>query len=140
MIAHKKRHGILPIAETAGLSAAIDYVTVIGLATIAEHEHQLTQLAMNQLSQIEGVNLLGPPVDERAGIVSFTVDGVHPQDISIFIDRQGVAIRAGHHCTMPLHQRFGITASCRASFYAYNTTQDVEEFVEALKKVIAKLR
>jgi len=132
--------GTPPIAETIGLGAAIDYLREIGLESIAEHEYRLVKLAMSRLSSIDGLEILGPSADQRAGIVSFVVDGVHPQDIAVFIDRQGVAIRAGHHCTMPLHERFGISASCRASFYVYNTEQDIEEFSEALQNVIGKLR
>lgn len=132
--------GTPPIAQTVGFSAAIDYVKQIGLQTIAEHEFQLTRLAMELMANLDGVRILGPPAEDRAGIVSFVVDGVHPQDLAIFIDRQGVAIRAGHHCTMPLHQRFDIPASCRASFYLYNTEQDVQDFVSALEQVIQKLR
>ncbi len=131
--------GTPPIAQTMGFSAAIRYLDNVGLDAIAQHEHHLTELAMDQLKSIPGLKILGPPASDRAGIVSFVVDGVHPQDISVFIDRLGIAIRAGHHCTMPLHESLGISASCRASFYLYNTEQDVLDFVESLDSVIKKL-
>ncbi len=132
--------GTPPIAEAVGLHAAINYLTEIGLSAIAEHERMLTRQLMEQLESIGGLTIFGPAAEKRAGIVSFVVDGAHAQDIALFLDRKGVAIRAGHHCTMPLHQRLGIAASCRASFYLYNTQQDVDEFVEILTQVINKLR
>ena len=92
------------------------------------------------LGEIEGLRILGPEPDLKDGIVSFVIDGLSPQDISIFLDRGGVAIRAGHHCAMPLHQYLGVRNSCRASFYLYNTVEEVEQFAEILKSVVVKLR
>ncbi len=132
--------GTPPIAEAVGLGAAIDYLNQVGIQAIAQHERELCQQACASLSQIEGLRIFGPAPGERAGILSFVVDGLATQDLAIFLDRQGCAIRAGHHCAMPLHDHLGLRNSCRASFYLYNTADEVEQFVEALKKVIAKLR
>jgi len=132
--------GTPPIAEAIGFGAAINYLQQIGMARIAAHEQRLIQPACQRLSEIDGATVFGPPAEQRAGIVSFIVDGVHPQDLAVFADRRGVAIRVGHHCTMPLHQKLGISASCRMSFYLYNTETDVEEAVSILDSVVHKLR
>ncbi len=132
--------GTPPIVEAIGLNSAIEYLEAIGLDAIADHERQLTLAAYEQLSEIEGLRILGPPADRRSGLVSFVVDGVATQDMSILLDQQGVAIRAGHHCAMPLHQHLEIRSSCRASFYLYNTLDEVDQFVAALKKVLGRLR
>ncbi len=132
--------GTPPIAAAIATSAAIDYLRDVGLEAIHQHEVCLAGMAMEQLSEIDGVRILGPALEHRAGIVSFTVAGLNPQDISILLDRHGVAIRAGHHCAMPLHERLGVPSSCRASFYLYNTSADVHALSDALKIVVAKLR
>ena len=132
--------GTPPIVEAIGLHAAIEYLNGVGLEAIARHERQLTAAAYEQLLGVDGIRILGPPADRRSGLISFVVDGVATQDISILLDQQGVAIRAGHHCAMPLHQHLEIRASCRASFYLYNTLDEVDQFVAALKKVLGRLR
>ncbi|MCH2180812.1 MAG: SufS family cysteine desulfurase [Mariniblastus sp.] len=132
--------GTPPIVEAIGLGVAAEYLQQIGLHEISLHERVLTERARRELATIDGLQLLGPERADSSGIVSFTVDGLSNQDIAIFLDRQGVAIRAGHHCAMPLHDYLGIRNSCRASFYLYNTEQEVEVLVDALKRVIAKLR
>ena len=132
--------GTPPIVEAIGLDAAIHYLQPLDLAAISRHEKELTTAACVALQEIDGLKILGPPPDRRGGLVSFVVDGVSPQDISILLDQQGFAIRAGHHCAMPLHQSLGIRASCRISFYLYNTTEEVAHFVDALKKVLSRLR
>lgn len=132
--------GTPPIVAAIGSLPAIEYLRQAGLPAIYQHEVGLAGLAMESLAAIDGVRLLGPALEYRAGIVSFTVDGLNPQDISIFLDRQGIAIRAGHHCTMPLHERLGIASSCRASFYLYNTPDDVQRLADSLRLVIQKLR
>lgn len=132
--------GTPPIVETAGLHAAIDYLGVVGIEAIQQHERRLVARAMDRMEQaVEGIRLLGPR-HERAGIISFAVDRVHPQDLAIKLDLQGIAVRAGHHCTMPLHEKLGLSASCRASFYLYNTFDEVDHFVDALKAAVEKLR
>jgi cysteine desulfurase/selenocysteine lyase len=132
--------GTPPIASAIATESAIRYLQQIGLPAIEQHERQLTELCLELLQDVPGLRVLGPAAEHRAGIVSFTVDGVSPQDLAIFIDRQGIAIRAGHHCAMPLHQRLGIANSCRASFYLYNTVAEVHQFAESLRNVIARLR
>ncbi len=125
--------GTPPIVPAIGLGAAVDYLTEIGMPAIQRHEQRLTTLAHQILSSIGGVRFLGPDPQHKAGIVSFTIDKIHAHDIAQVLDRHGVAIRAGHHCAMPLHKRLGITASSRASFYLYNTTADVERLGQALE-------
>lgn len=132
--------GTPPIVEAIGLDAAIHYLKPLDLTAIARHEQELTQEAYRSLEQIAGLQILGPAADRRAGLVSFVVDGVSPQDISILLDQQGFAIRAGHHCAMPLHQQLGIRASCRISFYLYNTMEEIGQFADVLKKVLSRLR
>lgn len=132
--------GTPPIVEAIGLGAAIEYLRGIGMNTVRQHEHDLVVAAYRGLTEIEGLKVLGPAAEKRSGLISFAIDGVSAQDISILLDQKGVAIRAGHHCAMPLHQHFGIKASCRASFYLYNTLEEVEQFGVLLKKVVARLR
>ncbi len=124
--------GTPPIVPAIGLGAAIDYLQAIGLERIHQHEMELTLAAHEGLERLGGVHFLGPAPEKKSGIVSFTVDGVHAHDVAQLLDREGVAIRAGHHCTMPLHKRLKIHASSRASFYLYNTRQEVEVFLQAL--------
>ncbi len=132
--------GTPPIVEAIGLGAAIKYLNHFDMDEIKEHEQTLAAATVKSLSEIDGLTVLGPPASERAGLISFVIEGVSPQDISILLDQQGVAIRAGHHCAMPLHQHLKIRSSCRASFYLYNTLAEVDLFAEALKKVVKKLR
>jgi cysteine desulfurase/selenocysteine lyase len=124
--------GTPPIVPAIGLGAAIDYLQSIGLPQIHAYELVLTRRAHERLEEIGGVRFLGPPPQDKAGIVSFTLQGVHAHDIAQLLDRRGVAVRAGHHCTMPLHKRLGINASTRASFYFYNTLAEIDQFAEAL--------
>ncbi|MGV3484470.1 MAG: aminotransferase class V-fold PLP-dependent enzyme [Planctomycetaceae bacterium] len=130
--------GTPPITEAIGLAAALRYIRGVGLNHIHRHEQQLVGRAVEVLSEIEGVRMLGPAAGQRAGILSFTVDGVHAHDVSQWLDTHGVAVRAGHHCAMPLHQRFGISATCRASFYLYNREDEVDVFASAVREVREK--
>ena len=132
---HKFEAGTPAIAEAVGMGAAIAYLDSLGMDAIAQHEHALTAYAMERLEEVPGVWIFGPPADHRGGVVSFTFEGVHPHDISQILDTQGVAIRAGHHCAMPLHEKFNIPATARASFYLYNTREEVDRLVEALYQV-----
>ena len=132
--------GTPPIVSAIGLGAAIDYLQTIGLRAIREYELALAKRAHEVLSDVGGVRFLGPAVDQKTGIVSFVMDGVHAHDIAQICDRHGVAIRAGHHCAMPLHKRLGITASSRASFYFYNTMEEVNRLGEALVETKRILR
>jgi cysteine desulfurase / selenocysteine lyase len=125
--------GTPPIVEAIALGTAIDYLQDIGLDAIHSHEVSLATLAHERLANIPGIKFLGPTPQEKSGIVSFTIDGVHAHDIAQVLDHHGVAVRAGHHCTMPLHKRLGIAASTRASFYLYNNAHEVEQFGEAVE-------
>ena len=125
--------GTCPFVEAVALGTAIDYIETLGLNRIAEYEHQLSTYAHQRLSQVPGIRILGPDVAHKGAILSFVVDGVHPHDLSDLLDREGVAIRAGHHCTMPLHDLLNITSSARASLAFYNTTAEVDKLVEALQ-------
>ncbi len=131
--------GTPPIVEAIGLAAAIDYISNVGLERIHEHEQRLTEQTHEQLSQIGGVRILGPEDPaEKSGIVSFVIENIHAHDIAQWMDTRGVAVRAGHHCAMPLHKDLGISASTRASFYLYNTTEEVDAFIAAVSEVQAK--
>lgn len=125
--------GTPPIVPAIGLGAAIDYLEMVGLERIHYHEQMLSAHAHAVMEEVGGVRFLGPAPAKKAGIVSFTVEGIHAHDIAQILDRHGVAIRAGHHCAMPLHKRLGIVASNRASFYFYNTLDEVEKLAEALR-------
>merc|ERR1712014_499738 len=104
------------------------YLDAIGMANISAHERLLAQHAMERLAEVDGLHIPGPAADQRAGIVSFDVQGISALDIAFSLDRHGVAVRAGHHCAMPLHSALGISASLRASFYLYNTIDEIDRF------------
>jgi cysteine desulfurase/selenocysteine lyase len=127
--------GTPPIVPAIGLGAAIDYLNTIGVDAIHEHELKLNRLAHDVLTAVGGVRFLGPAPELKSGIVSFTLERVHAHDIAQLLDRQGIAIRAGHHCAMPLHKRLGLAASSRASFYFYNTVEEVERLGRALEEI-----
>jgi cysteine desulfurase/selenocysteine lyase len=127
--------GTPPIADAICMTAAIDYLERIGLENITAYEHLLAKRAHEILREIEGLTFVGPSPEKKTGIVSFVLDKPHPHDVAQLLDGNGIAIRAGHHCTMPLHDRLGIDASNRASFYFYNTLDDVEQLGEALRGV-----
>ena len=116
--------------------AAIEYLEQVGLDAIAAHEHSLLLDATARVGVLPGVRIIGTAPD-KAGVLSFTMEGAHPHDIATILDQHGIAIRAGHHCAQPLMQRFGVAATARASFYLYNTTEDVDALVHGLKAVRA---
>lgn len=130
----KLEAGTPPIVPAIGLGAAIDYLSAIGMPAIHQHELRLTRLAHEIMGSLGGVRFLGPAPEHKSGIVSFTLEKVHAHDIAQLLDRQGIAVRAGHHCAMPLHKRLGITASSRASFYFYNTEAEVHRLGQALEE------
>jgi cysteine desulfurase/selenocysteine lyase len=134
---YKFEAGTPPIAEIVGMGHAIDYISTLGLDAIAAHEHELAAYALDRLGELPWVMVYGPPAERRAGIVSFNVDGVHPHDVAQILDWEGIAVRAGHHCTQPLMRRLGVAATTRASFYLYNTREEVDRLVDALHKVRA---
>ncbi|MAX21449.1 MAG: cysteine desulfurase [Pirellulaceae bacterium] len=128
--------GTPAISPVLALPTCIEYLHNIGMENIQQHEHELVSYAHEQLATLGKVNILGPPPADKAGVVSFTVENLHPHDLTHALDNQGVAIRAGHHCAMPLHTRLSIPASARASFYLYNTRSDVDMLVQAIDKAI----
>lgn len=125
--------GTPPIVAAIGLGVAVDYLRRVGLQAIGQHERQLTAAAYDSLRSVPGVRILGPTPAHRAGILSFVLDRIHAHDVAQRLDRQGIAVRAGHHCAMPLHQRLGVSASTRVSFYLYNTLAEVEKLAPALE-------
>lgn len=128
--------GTPDVASVAGLVAAIDYLQNLGLENIFAHEQELGAYTIQRLSEVEGIEILGSKdPSKRVGLVSFTMDGVHPHDISTILDEEGIAIRAGHHCAQPLHRSLNKIASARISPYIYNTKEDIDKVVEALGKV-----
>jgi cysteine desulfurase/selenocysteine lyase len=132
--------GTPPIANAIGLAAALEYVEQVGLERIHAHELALTQYAHELVADLPGMRILGPAPEHKGGLISFNIEGLAAMDIAELVDQQGVAIRAGHHCTMPLHARYGIAGSARASFYLYNTREEVEVFAQALRSAIKMLR
>ena len=126
--------GTMNIADTIALGAAIDYVERIGFDAIAEHSRELVTETMRLLGEIPGVTIYGPPAAERGGIVAFTLDDIHAHDVATVLDHEGVAVRAGHHCAMPLHAKLGVAATTRASFYVYNVLSDVAILAEGVRK------
>jgi cysteine desulfurase/selenocysteine lyase len=133
-IPYKFEAGTPNIAGVVGLGAAVDYVSAVGREAVFIHEHELLRYATRAISDIPGLRIVGT-AKEKAAILSFTLDGVHPHDIGTILDRQGVAIRAGHHCAMPVMQRFGVAATARASFALYNTREDVDALVAGMRGV-----
>ena len=136
---HKFEAGTPNIAGAAGLHAALDYLDAIGLDAIHAQATELAHYTKERLSGFEGVRIFGP-TEERGGLVSFIFENVHALDLATLADQQGVAIRIGHHCTQPLHEKLGVPATARASFYFYNTRSEVDRFIEVLQKVINLLR
>ena len=132
---HKFEAGTMPIAEAPALAAAIGYLGEVGLPALREYEHGLVAHALEALREIDGLRILGPaePVD-RGATVSFTVDGVHPHDMSQVLDSRGIAVRAGHHCAWPLHRAMGVQASTRASFYLYNTHEEADALAAGIRE------
>jgi cysteine desulfurase/selenocysteine lyase len=126
--------GTPAIAEAVGLGAAVDYLSAAGMEAVWAHEQELAGYALERLAEVPGVHVVGPPVEERCGVVSFTVESIHPHDLAQALDWEGVAIRAGRHCAHPLHDRLGLEATARASFYLYNTREEIDRLVEGIQK------
>jgi cysteine desulfurase / selenocysteine lyase len=131
---YKFEAGTPDVAGAIGLAAAIEYLGGLGIKNVAEYEHRLISYAEQELSELPGVRLIGT-AKEKAGVVSFVLDGVHPHDVGTILDQEGIAVRTGHHCAQPLMQRFGVAATVRASFAVYNTEAEVDRLVEGLEKV-----
>ncbi len=129
--------GTPAIAEAIGLGAAVDYLNAIGMDNARQHEQNITAYAMEQLRQVPGLTIYGPDASQRGGVVSFTLGDIHPHDLASILDQEvGVAIRAGHHCAQPLMERFGLSATARASFYVYTIEDDINTLVRGLRKAL----
>lgn len=128
--------GTPAIAEAIGFGAAVDYLAGIGMENIAAHEQALASLALKKIQALPGLKVMGAEASHRGGVLSFTMSGIHPHDVAQILDQYGIAVRAGHHCAMPLHEKFGIPASSRASIYLYNTEEEVDHLIATLYKVL----
>ncbi len=128
--------GTPAIAEAIGLGYAVDYLSALGMDNVRQHEIELVSYALERLNQVEGVRIYGPPEPAiRGGAVAFTLGNIHAHDVSAVLDGEGIAVRAGHHCAMPLHERYGLQATTRASFYVYNTPAEIDRLAVGLDKV-----
>ena len=137
-VPHKFEAGTPAIAEAVGFGAAVEYLKKVGMSAVAVHEQELIAYALEHLEEIPGVKVLGPSAEKKGGVAAFTLEGVHPHDVAQILDRSGVAVRAGHHCAQPLHEKFGISATTRASFYLYSLPEEVDKLVDgiyAVKKI-----
>lgn len=129
--------GTPSIAQAIGLGYAVDYLNDMGMDAVHQHEQEIVRYALEALSQVDGLTLYGPPAEMRGGVTTFNVPGVHPHDVATILDSEGVAIRAGHHCAQPLMRRYDVPATARASFYLYNTEEEVDVLIRALEKAKA---
>lgn len=134
-IPHKFEAGTPAIAEAIGLGAAIDYLQQVGMDLIAAQEQVIVNYALDRLSEVPGVSVYGPEAKDRGGVTSFNLEGVHAHDVAQILDSDGIAVRAGHHCAMPLHDKLNIPASTRASYYLYNSIEDVDKLIDSIYKV-----
>jgi len=127
----------MPIAEAIGLGAAVDYLSRLGMDAVFAHDRALAAITLERLREVPDVRVLGPPADRRGGVVAFELGHIHPHDVATVLDAEGVAIRAGHHCAMPLHRTLGVQASARASFHCYSVPEDVDALVRGLHRARA---
>jgi cysteine desulfurase/selenocysteine lyase len=132
---YKFEAGTPAVAEAVGLGAAVDYLNDVGMANIEAHERDVIAYALDRLAEVPGVQVLGPTADKKGGVAAFTLKGIHPHDVAQILDSDGIAVRAGHHCAMPLHERFNLPATTRASFYLYSTREEVDKLIKGLEKV-----
>jgi cysteine desulfurase/selenocysteine lyase len=132
---YKFEAGTPAIAEAVGFGAAVEYLSSLGMDSIAAHEHEIIEYALERLEEVPGVKVFGPDAERKGGVAAFTVDGVHPHDVAQILDKDGIAVRAGHHCAQPLHEKLGLPATSRASFYLYNTKDEVDLLVNGIYKV-----
>ena len=132
--------GTQSIAEAVGLNAAIQYLEHVGMEEIFEHDRSLVRYCMERLPEINGLTMYGPPAEERTGLISFAFNDIHPHDVAAVLDRNGICVRAGHHCTQPLHRKLGLEATVRASFYLYNTKEEIDLLIDGLKDTVKLFR
>ena len=135
-VPYKFEAGTPAVVEAVGLGAAVDYLRELGMERVHAHERALVAYAYDRLSALDGVRILGPGPEDRGGVLAFVVEGVHPHDVAAFLDYEGIAVRAGHHCAQPVHDAYGVPATARASFYIYNDREDVDRLVDALRRAI----
>ncbi|MGE5334138.1 MAG: aminotransferase class V-fold PLP-dependent enzyme, partial [Nitrososphaerota archaeon] len=131
---HKFEAGTQAIIEAVGLGAAVAYLSALGMEQVRAHEHALISYALQRLASVPDIRMFGPGADQRGGVVSFTVGDIHAHDLATLLDREGIAVRAGHHCAQPIMDRYGVPATARASFYVYSTSSEVDALAEALEK------
>jgi len=136
-IPHKFEAGTPAIAEVIGFGAAVDYLSQIGMTEVEKQERILTGYALEKLSQISNLHILGPGIEEKGGVISFYIDGIHAHDVAQILDSEGIAVRAGHHCAQPLHTKFDLPATSRASMYFYNTENEIDRLVAGIHKTKA---
>ncbi len=134
-IPYKFEAGTPAVAEVVGFGAAVDYLSAIGMSAIEAYEQEIIADALAQLKAVPGLRVIGPAASQKGGVASFTLEGIHPHDVAQVLDSEGVAVRAGHHCAMPLHEKLNLPATTRASFYLYSTHQEVERLIAGIKKV-----
>ncbi|MEW6094834.1 MAG: cysteine desulfurase [Chloroflexota bacterium] len=132
---HKFEAGTPAIAEAVGFGAAVEYLETVSMSAVAAHEQVVISYALERLEEIPGVKVFGPPADKKGGVVAITLEGVHPHDVAQILDGSGIAVRAGHHCAQPLHEKFGIPATTRASFYLYSMKEEVDRLVDGIYQV-----
>ncbi len=132
---YKFEAGTPAIAEALGFDAAIAYLEALGMEQVHAHEQEMIRYALERLEEVPGLKVIGPGPEDKGGVASFTFEGVHPHDVAQVLDQDGIAVRAGHHCAMPIHDKFNIPATTRASFYIYNTTDEVDALIEGLYEV-----
>jgi cysteine desulfurase/selenocysteine lyase len=131
----KYEAGTMAIAEAVGFGAAVDYLESLGMDQVFAHDRELVAYAMQRLAEIPGLVMMGPAADKRGGVVAFTMEGIHPHDVATVLDSDHIAVRAGHHCAMPLHEALGVPSSARASFHCYSLSEDVDALIAGLHKV-----
>jgi cysteine desulfurase/selenocysteine lyase len=129
---YKFEAGTPSIAEAIGLGAAVDYLSAVGMENVQAHEREITAYALDRLAEVPGVTVYGPEAEKKGAVAAFTVQGIHAHDVAQLLDAVGIAVRAGHHCAMPLHERFDVSATARASFYLYNTLEEVDALIAGL--------
>ncbi len=128
--------GTPAIAEAIGLGTAVDYLTALGMENVRAHEREIVAYALDKIRAVDGIQVLGPRApDQRVGVIAFSIPEAHPHDVAQIMDGEGICVRAGHHCAMPLHEYYGLAATTRASFYVYNSPEEVDKLVETIRKV-----
>jgi cysteine desulfurase/selenocysteine lyase len=133
---YKFEAGTPAIAEAIGLGVAVDYLNALGMENVRAHEKELAEYALERLAEVPGLRIVGPQsVENRGGVVAFDMPGIHPHDVATILDREGICVRAGHHCAMPLHEHYNLAATTRASFYVYNVPEEIDKLVETIYKV-----